>query len=216
MFIFPVYGSLNMACQKRRVENGNNISSDEKLYLLCLSSLSEDLWPSGAEVQLQTKRAAVFQTMAEGLLTWNALFHLQTYKPPWRAGSLNSVKDRKKTLNQQTEDCRRCSETRSTLCWHCSEQTVAPHTINLNTPFFTAFFLTCQEKLVELIVLKQLPWYNRGWSHRWHISFNLFMSWYDKSEEEESVFQSSWYSKSTRRTINTIFYLYFYLGLNSR
>lgn len=58
-----------MACHKRRVENGNNISSDEKLYLLCLSSLSEDLRPSGAEVQLQTKRAAVFQTMAEGLLT---------------------------------------------------------------------------------------------------------------------------------------------------
>lgn len=140
MFIFPVYGSLNMACQKRRVENGNNISSDEKLYLLCLSSLSEDLRPSGAEVQLQTKRAAVFQTMAEGLLTWNALFHLQTYKPPWRAGSLNSVKDRKKTLNQQTEDCRRCSETRSTHCWQCSEQTVAPRTINLNTPFFHSIF----------------------------------------------------------------------------
>lgn len=167
MFIFPVYGSLNMACQKRRVENGNNISSDEKLYLLCLSSLSEDLRPSGAEVQLQTKRAAVFQTMAEGLLTWNALFHLQTYKPPWRAGSLNSVKDGKKPwINKPrtAEDARKLGV--HIVCWHCSEQTVAPHTINLNTPFFTAFFLTCQEKLVELIVLKQLPWYNRGWSHR--------------------------------------------------
>lgn len=58
-----------MACQNRRMENGNNISSDEKLYLSCLSSLGEDLRPSGAEVQLQTERAAAFQTMAERLLT---------------------------------------------------------------------------------------------------------------------------------------------------
>ena len=106
MFIFHVQGSVNMACQRRRVENSNNISSDEKLYLLCISSLSEDLRPSGAEVQLQTtleRKSSCFSDNGRRITDIKCLISSTNLQNTLtgRITGLGRRQGKKKTLTQQ-------------------------------------------------------------------------------------------------------------------